>query len=685
MAQAQNKQILESPLLAMGHRYVFYTSLLNEESDNYKELGAYAQQQIQHFASTLTMTGENQGGQQIMQAINFLRDSAEFERQKELNFFKHYETSYPEIRQLFNINPEDIVNDYPTFIANINRAMKGTETLKKELHSEIKRIRENRKASDDYFRKSKEIKKLKDEEEKQQYELDMKIDKNIQSHNNARFFFTANGDSAFKSTFQNNRGNMSILADLIIEKYGAQLFTWSNSKGLLLNERQRSALIAALVMKANELFVSDFTNIDINAVKAKSIVNSQPFERFVTKLLESPDLVATLDSLISQYHMADGDIEDIKKNAESIKKIEKTLYASWHNLSKEEQKKDFDSWRKDIGMTTDDIRKMIASINTIRVQSYYISEDLSMLDLVSNGISAILGGGRNPTDDIQAGTLITTIDYDQKRLAALDKQLWERQKKHYNKIGATSTYESFMKNTQELLDARREQETLIQKFLEHTELGSKGLNELFSHITIHSTVKGYESAGSYTFEKEGGFGGAAFGSTLDSELKIIDSMAQAGGLDPLDIDNLFIAMINCGQLMIGQPIKHVIENYFSAFMGMLMFNDAQLFAQDVQKWLQDQTELTTVQDLHIYQLNGIIVPSSYILQETYNAMSKLQTMDTSYRGVRAVFKTDDAKPITGDWEGTSQRAIEKTKLERMHFLAGFIDLLDDIESRLKNI
>jgi len=65
--------------------------------------------------------------------------------------------------------------------------------------------------------------------------------------------------------------------------------------------------------------------------------------------------------------MADGDIEDIKKNAESIKKIEKALYASWYNLSKEEQKKDFDSWRKDIGMTTDDIRKMIASINTIRV------------------------------------------------------------------------------------------------------------------------------------------------------------------------------------------------------------------------------------------------------------------------------------------------------------------------------
>jgi len=60
-------------------------------------------------------------------------------------------------------------------------------------------------------------------------------------------------------------------------------------------------------------------------------------------------------------------------------------------------------------------------------------------------------------------------------------------------------------------------------------------------------------------------------------------------------------------------------------------------------------------------------------------------MDEHYRGVRAVFKTDDAKPIIGDWPGTSKRAIEKTKLERMHFLAGFVDLLEDIENRLKTI
>jgi hypothetical protein len=71
-------------------------------------------------------------------------------------------------------------------------------------------------------------------------------------------------------------------------------------------------------------------------------------------------------------------------------------------------------------MTKDDIRKMIASVNTIRVQTYYVGEDLSMLDLIINGISAALGGGRNPTDDIEAGKLITTIEYDPSRLSTLD-------------------------------------------------------------------------------------------------------------------------------------------------------------------------------------------------------------------------------------------------------------------------
>lgn len=678
--KSSNGQILESPLLAVGRRYVFYQSLFSEPSSKYQELGKYASTQISNFSASLGMSGENQGGQQIMQAINFLQNSADFERQKELNFFKHYETAYPEIKKLFDINPEDILNDYPTFITNINRAIKGTDTLKKELHSEIDRIKKNRELSDDVYNKSQNKKS------KELYAEDIARDHGQISMNNDRFFMKASGEAAFESAFFNNHGNMSDLGRLIVEKYGISLFSWSGTGGLKLNAKQKDALLAAVIMKANELFVSNFQFKGTKEEKLKSVIEDPALQKFINNLLSSPDLISAITSIAQQYNIKDDDYTKVKESTQSVNKITIALMRNYQQLEKEGKvTQDFASWQKENGMTNKDIRQMIINAKTIKALTYYTGEDLSMLDLVNSHIRAVLGGGKNPTDDIEAGALITTLQYDPKSIEQLESQLWESQRKHFQRIGATSTYESFLKNTQELIDARTEQKKNIDKFFSNIENGQAGIKEMLSHINIHSTVKGYESAGSYTFEKEGGFGGAAFGSTLDSELKIIDSMAQAGGLDPLDIDNLFIAMINCGQLMIGEPLKHTIENYFSAFMGMLMFNDAQLFASDVKAWLQDKTELSTVQDLHLYQLNGIIVPSSYILQETYNAMSKLQVMDAQYRGVRATLKTDNAKPITGDWEGTSKRAIEKTKLERMHFLAGFIDLLEDIESRLNNL
>jgi hypothetical protein len=66
-------------------------------------------------------------------------------------------------------------------------------------------------------------------------------------------------------------------------------------------------------------------------------------------------------------------------------------------------------------------------------------------------------------------------------------------------------------------------------------------------------------------------------------------------------------------------------------------------------------------------------------------MSKLQTMDSKYKGVRAIFHTYDKNYTPGDWEGTSAAAIESTKLERMHFLAGFLDLLNSISEKLSDL
>jgi hypothetical protein len=68
-------------------------------------------------------------------------------------------------------------------------------------------------------------------------------------------------------------------------------------------------------------------------------------------------------------------------------------------------------------------------------------------------------------------------------------------------------------------------------------------------------------------------------------------------------------------------------------------------------------------------------------------MTKLETENIGprYRGIKTTLTTYNKAPITGDWQATSDAAVAVTKLERMHFLAGFLGLLQDIERRLDDL
>ena len=687
MSREEMREIIER---RSGARYVFYSSLKNEKSPIYQILYEHAKQAIEHYKIEFNNGVHNTSqGQSFTEAINFLAKSAEFERQKELQFFKNFETAHPEVKKAFNINADEILNDYPTFITNINRALKGTEQLKKELNTEINRIQKNNEAAAQYYQainQGKQIAKMDKNFNKQQYENDLKKDLGkARGMNNALFSMKANGESAFNAIFT-DKGKMTILSELIIERYGHKLF----NKNLQLDSRQTNSLIAVLVMKANEILVS---NLKLPSTQgtitetAESVIGGLEFEKFTNTLLNSPNLIETLNSIIAQYGMTYGDTRKLNDVTKKIERIKNALKKDWEKLKKEKKiNTSFDTWLKTIGMDEDNIKQLIANAQTISAQCYYVGEDLSMLVFIANSIAAVLGGRKNPTDDIQAGTLITTFTFHKEKLDTLEQKLWKSQEKHFEKVGATGDYQSYLDNTSELLAARQEQQQLIEEFIQTNNLSNAAMKDLLSHINIHSTVKGYESAGSYMFQQNGGFGGAAFGATLDDQLDIINDMIIAGGLTELDIENLFLAMLNCGKLMIGHTLKPTIENYFSAFMGMFMFNDASLFAKDVNNWLNNEISIqSSVQDLHLYQLNGLVIPSSYILQETYNAMSEMHSFDNEYKGVRAKFTTYDKDYIKGDWEATTAHAIAETKLERMHFLAGFLDLLNSITDRLQNL
>lgn len=122
-----NNISLDIDALTQGKRYVFYSSLRKEPREDYKDLYTEASDIIEKYKQQFGRVESGKLGNGIQEALNFLRDSAEFERQKELIFFKNFETSHPEFKTLFNIKPEEITDDYEAFVTNINLALTGTE------------------------------------------------------------------------------------------------------------------------------------------------------------------------------------------------------------------------------------------------------------------------------------------------------------------------------------------------------------------------------------------------------------------------------------------------------------------------------------------------------------------------------------------------------------------------------
>ena len=671
-----------------GKRYVFFDTLRTDPSSEYHDVYTYASDLITNLKKTLSPPQEESGTNRLTEALNFLKNSAEYERTKELRFFRNFESRFPEIKELFQIDVQDIKSDYTQFIININRALKGTKEFKAILSSEQKRIIDMNNTNKDYYNKMKKV----SGPEYKQYQKDLAAERR---KNNERFFLTSEGTSMFNSIFSEKNKGLHEISMLIIEKFKEKIFKWEKN-GLTLDARQLVTLQALINIKANEIFLSQFRskNPTITLIEASnSIVNNPEMTKFIDDLLNSPNLDTALTSMANQYGLSKKNQEKLEKNTQLINKLKKRLKNQYDELVKEgkinAKTLNYNQWLESIGITDQKLNAMYNSIQPISSQSYYVSEDINLTNFIINHISAVLGGGLNPTDDIEAGTLITNLILDQSKLNQLESQLWKSQETHFKKVKATSTLQSFIDNTSELLAAREEQQNLLKEFLKENKNGELAAEELLKHINIHSTVKAYESAGSYAFEKYGGFGGAAFGATLSDELGILSSVGNAAGLPftEQDKEDFFLAMINAGNHMIGKELKHCVENYFSTFIGLLMFNDAQIAAMDIKNWMNDNKINNLVEDLHVYELNGVIIPSSYLLEETYKALAPIANdiQQKSNRGIHVTLNTYNGGPINHDWELTAATAISVTKLERMHFLAGFKDLIDELNKKMQNI
>lgn len=675
--------------ITVGQRYVFFSSLLKYPNrSKYYKLGQQASQALASLKDDLTpsQNGINNPTTKIDEALQFLKNAAEFERSKELRFFQNFQKMHPETIATFNLNINNI--DYVDFIANINRALKGTIQFQNELNYEFDRIKRYRSYDDKLAKK---------EISKDQYQELLNTDSPKERVTNT--YFKLDGSTTFNSIID-NRSNMSVLSKIIIENYGAKLFMQQGDH-IKLQPAMVAALIKILTDKLYQMLLIEYGRVSNSDNKlyeraSKMALKNSDYIQFINNLLESPGLYEALYSIADQHNMIPGKpLKNLKETDYQIKELLSRMKVAYDKIENPSM-----SFEEYIKQHSDSLnpREIIRAIHSVHSQPYYTGEDFSLTDLLVSHIFGVLGGRGNPTDDIEAGKLIIVVEDQTKQPTAFIKQeeqkLAKLQKEYFDQISRTTNLESFQENTRILRELRAKQQQALTEIRNEMNKNEQGLNYLLEHINIHDTVKGYTSAGRSTFERYEGFEGAAFGSNLNEQLKLITSLEATGGFSLADIEWLKFAMINAGKQMIGHKLKTSIEDYFSIFVGFFMFNDAALMVEDATNYIKNST-LTDqgVADLHMYQLNGVFIPSSYLLEHTYQALigvtQDVNGLNNDSQRTKAILHTYDSGPKTNNkgienWEATADAAEEVTKLE-MKFLGGFFDLLDKIQQKMNNL
>jgi hypothetical protein len=150
--------------------------------------------------------------------------------------------------------------------------------------------------------------------------------------------------------------------------------------------------------------------------------------------------------------------------------------------------------------------------------------------------------------------------------------------------------------------------------------------------------------------------------------------------------------MNLSKLALGHGLKGLIEDYLSIFAGMLMFDDLQNMA------LEATGKLTQgrIKQVHLYNVNGIYLPSSYILTKIYESLVASVGYIDSGKAAKVSISTGGADEVIAQylqkkywdgnnyvarypeiWEDTANKVIKGIDIN-ITFLISFIDFLKDL-------
>ena len=157
----------------------------------------------------------------------------------------------------------------------------------------------------------------------------------------------------------------------------------------------------------------------------------------------------------------------------------------------------------------------------------------------------------------------------------------------------------------------------------------KFLNVLGDSFYVSTTVKTYNE-----YQNNIGFGGGSIGTNLDDQLSRLADIFEQGGLSiKEDLEWLRFAIINCSPLsVLGESNKNLIEDYLGSLAAFTLFDEGGVEAAIIKKFqdrlMKNQSNMgipgiyNNPSILHLYKVNGIYVPGSYVIQQIQKCIAR---------------------------------------------------------------
>lgn len=368
-------------------------------------------------------------------------------------------------------------------------------------------------------------------------------------------------------------------------------------------------------------------------------------------------------------------------------------------------------------------------------QRYYYSEERTLDEVAqqvfSEHASMVRGKGYRPKGNPKTDTVLGYFHYElgfdnselkksqsiagkiQTELERANQEMDEIYEKAFKgdydaseedlNIRRTASLKSYTDNARIFEELRQKQLARLEALANEVAKQQAEVKAIFTKFNVLTTVKDQSglldtfTPNNHQLRERGiGFSGGAMG-TDDSGIRAIDNIValgkKGGIMETVDAEWLKFALVNSGLGLIGYKNRSSLENYFSLFASYLMFDDAQNMITDaVAKSAEEIGKKNSVQNIHLYVINGVYMPQSYILYELHKKMTEAMTgasfdtrnlADGTVRTQIYSYNVGSKYPgnTQQDWQNEAQAAAQTTKI-KMYFLMNFSNLVSQLSDRM---